>query len=1115
MKKILLSFLLMSAVVHVFAFQYTWTGASATPTLWNVAGNWSSSNGGTTFPGTSDEAIFNAAASVDLGANIIVDKLTINATLTLTANRTLQIISNLNINNGVSGTPVKFVACTTRKVTLGDGTTTFTLQTDANNFISSSNTGLGAGTNGAALTVNVPNTVAGGNALNLYFDPNATFYSLVLVKGDVVLKNSTYATRLTLTDLNSQRLILGANVTLNIQAYGTSTLYSSGSTTCGSLDASATGCKVILSANTAACADFSNRTLFAPDKDVNHLEIARGTNYATLGQNITVKNLTLTSGLLVNSTNSNVTVANGGTIYRSAGTILIPPVYGTTATDKVHVTINGTCTAGNELLGTPGKLGTLTVNNGFTYTLFSPSIAPGFHISAFNGGLGYPSAVATVGFDAPPSGTAPTAVTTTSFGNVSALVLTNGTGVYATAPAITISAPATPTAWTASTTWVKNNVHSNGGNLYVCTTAGAGAASGGPSGNSGAALATDGIIDNAAKWTYIGTSTATATATAAMLPTSITVDALTTVGTGRVNYPNTTTPTTLNVTNSLTNAGTITLNSQTSAVTHLLNVGGNITNTGTFSTSLASDKVLDVTLNGTAAQGINSALTFNNLTINNAASTSPVTINENASISGSLTVNAGAKLTLADTKTLGVTGNFTINSNEVNGTGSFTDLNALSGLTVSGTTTAHQYLGTARNWYVSSPISNAVAPVGFNYYQRDEAGASWTTQPFVATNTFVAGKGYIAFPDATGSTLSFVSQPTPTNGKFNHGDVPVSLTRSGSSSTGFNLIGNPYPSHLTWSKAFVEDVTNSALIEPSIYYRTNAGTTNSGAGAAWSFITYNASTDESTPSLAVKGIIPPMQAFWVRAKASGELLLDSKLTRLHQNSNPLKAPALRSSSRSCVRLEVSNGIRKDETLLIFDENAADGFDAFDSRKFEESSSEVQLYTTVGTEKLVMNGMKTMPLNRELDLFFVPGSASTFSIKANEVRNLPSDVRIILKDNITNSETDLTNGYSSYEFSPLTTTSNRFSLLFRTADGITKVSATENINAHVYVNAANQIAIVAPLKAKFGIYNVMGQKQCEQIVEASTTTVDKALGSGVYFVTISLNGHREIQKVVIR
>jgi len=469
----------------------------------------------------------------------------------------------------------------------------------------------------------------------------------------------------------------------------------------------------------------------------------------------------------------------------------------------------------------------------------------------------------------------------------------------------------------------------------------------------------------------------------------------------------------------------------------------------------------------------------------------------------SITVSAGAKLSVAAGQTLTLT-NLTLKS-DASGTSTFVSDGTL---TVSGTTVVEQYLATTRNWYVSSPVSNAVAPAGYTYYKRNEAGSSWTSVS--VGNGLTAGVGYIALPGTTGLPITFTTQ---SGGSLNTGNItiPLTYTPSATSAKGFNLIGNPYPSHLTWTKAFVDDVTNAALIEPTIYYRTNTGTVNSGIGAAWSFITYNASTDEGTPALVAKGIIPPMQAFWVKAKATGNLILDNKLTRSHQTSNPLKAPALKNTERQRIRLQVSNGTRTDETLLLFDANATDGYDVFDSPKFDEANSEVQIYTSVGTERLVMNGMKNMPLNQEIPLGFVQGSEASFSIKANEISNLRSDVRVILKDNITKIETDLTDGLTNYQFTAEATSTNRFSLIFRSPSSPNALNEMNKLNAQVFVNANNQITIIAPEKCNYAIYNTVGQLIENGTIYVKHETRNAKLNAGVYVVKVN----SQLTKVIIK
>jgi hypothetical protein len=577
----------------------------------------------------------------------------------------------------------------------------------------------------------------------------------------------------------------------------------------------------------------------------------------------------------------------------------------------------------------------------------------------------------------------------------------------------------------------------------------------------------------------------------------------------------------------------------TNAIADFSNIGtaANITGTGTF--ALATGATISIgsvdglnsttgplrcttrnlstaanySFTGTSAQvtGADLPSTVNTLTNTNTAgltlSSNLTTTTLTNAATYILNVDAGKQLTVNTT----LTNNGIINLKST-GSGTATLIPPTT-ITGTGVFNAQQHLSTTRNWYISSPVTGAAFPGGYTYYQRNEAGANWTTP--IAESTFTQGKGYIALPGSAASTLTF-------SGTLNTGNVTIPLTWSGASAKGFNLIGNPYPSHLTWTQAFAGSTTTpdggiapATLIEPSIYIRTNSGGTSNSTGT-WSFQTYNATNGLAVPthSLLSGGIIPPMQAFWVRAKVAGNLVLNSDLTKSHQTGNPLKAPAVKNTNRQLIRLEVSNGTRTDETLMLFDANALNSYDPYDSPKFAEASSEVQIYTTVDNEKLVMNGMKNLPLDQVIGLGFIPGSSTSFSLKASEISNLPTGVKVILKDNATLAETDLTNGVTAYTFSLATTSGDRFSVIFRTAGVSTNIEKPINNTIQVFVNINNQITIIAPEKATYSIYNAMGQKVAEGITKANRTVVNGINSSGVYVVLITENGRNSSSRVIL-
>lgn len=467
---------------------------------------------------------------------------------------------------------------------------------------------------------------------------------------------------------------------------------------------------------------------------------------------------------------------------------------------------------------------------------------------------------------------------------------------------------------------------------------------------------------------------------------------------------------------------------------------------------------------------------------------------------GTITMLPGAKATLASGKTF--TASVLNLQSSASGTATFVN----DGIATITSATVQQYLPDTRNWYVSSPVTGAVAPAGYTYYQRDEVASSWVSQVFVAGNTFIAGKGYIALPGASASTLQF-------SGTLNSASVNTTLTKSG---TGFNLIGNPYPAHLSWTTAFVDDVTNAALIEPTIWVRTNAGTLNN--SNQWSFLTYNGHSGEAVPSTTILsgGIIPPMQAFWVKAKAAGTLTLDGDLTKSHQALNPLKAPALKKSDRQRLRLEMSNGSTTDETLLYFDVNASNSFDTYDSPKFTETK-DVQIYTTAGTEKLVINGLNTITDNMHIPLGIKTTQSGTFTLKPIQLENIASDTKVYLLDGQSQTELELNKEYTFT--SDATDSSSRFSLLFKAPSLTTQIESIANKKHafNVYRNANGQLTVTVyetvNSTSKVTISNQLGQKLSEGILTGAISIVNEPLATGVYFVTVSSNGKSTTQKVV--
>lgn len=478
-----------------------------------------------------------------------------------------------------------------------------------------------------------------------------------------------------------------------------------------------------------------------------------------------------------------------------------------------------------------------------------------------------------------------------------------------------------------------------------------------------------------------------------------------------------------------------------------------------------------------------------------------ITISSNLT-AGNSTINTGASLIVNpniqfSTGTLTNNGTLTLKS-DANGTATLLNSGTVSG---SGIYNVEQYLAHARNWYVSSPLTAANVPTsGYNIHRRNEADATWDP---VSSGTFTPGLGYVALPTAAGATLTF------SGGTINTGNVAVALTKSGAISNGFNLIGNPYPAHLTWLKAFTDE--NVALIEPTIWYRTNAGTANN--SGQWSFQTFNAFIGEGVPS-STTGKIPPMQAFWVRAKTAGTLTLNSTLTRSHETGNPLKAPKVEQMPK--VRLQMSNEVYTDELLLYFNENASDGFDAYDSRKMFINNTVSEFYTLAENEKLVINGRQHLLDNTIVPLGINIANTGNYVIRANEISNIPTNMQVLLRDNVTSEDFDLQNSEGKTLTLNKENEISRYSLVFKVVGGTTDTQLAntkdwqiEKIGSNVFTA---RVSNTNNKPSRLVVYNGLGQKV--QDIGFATESISFSLSTkGVYHIKLINNGVESVKSFV--
>jgi len=145
---------------------------------------------------------------------------------------------------------------------------------------------------------------------------------------------------------------------------------------------------------------------------------------------------------------------------------------------------------------------------------------------------------------------------------------------------------------------------------------------------------------------------------------------------------------TLTVNGAFTLGSNVTFNVNSSRFTGPITVKGNWTNNGTFNSDPGTGTV---TLSGSSAQtvGGSSTTAFNSLTVNNTEATTGAGLGNNITVSGTLTVGSGARLT-ANSYTITAAGNWTNNGTFTAGAGKVT-FNGSGTSTISGSSTTTFY----------------------------------------------------------------------------------------------------------------------------------------------------------------------------------------------------------------------------------------------------------------------------------------------------------------------------------------------------------------------------------------------------------------------------------------
>lgn len=250
------------------------------------------------------------------------------------------------------------------------------------------------------------------------------------------------------------------------------------------------------------------------------------------------------------------------------------------------------------------------------------------------------------------------------------------------------------------------------------------------------------------------------------------------------------------------------------------------------------------------------------------------TLTGNVNMTGKIRIMPGSTLNIS-----GTLGNVTGQNNvevdmEATSASSYAQL-LISGTAALGTVKQAMILSLGHHG-ISSPMTTGfttTSGTANTLYGYNANTGAWDMSPTVST----VGAGFFAPVQSSGGFQSaagnFSVTGTP-NTSHTHSLGYAANTASGGSGSGWNLIGNPYTCGLDWTSVTKTNVNNAYYV-----WDASNGTYQYYSGSALSG-TYLAA------SSILSGVIPPMQAFWVQATASGGSIVSTMANDGTVSSSP-------------------------------------------------------------------------------------------------------------------------------------------------------------------------------------------------------------------------------------
>ncbi len=402
------------------------------------------------------------------------------------------------------------------------------------------------------------------------------------------------------------------------------------------------------------------------------------------------------------------------------------------------------------------------------------------------------------------------------------------------------------------------------------------------------------------------------------------------------------------------------------------------------------------------------------------------------------------------------------------------------------------------------------------YLQYNESNDKFSV---TSDANFQNGKGYAirAETGSNGYNKSYVFTGIPHNSSV---DSPSLKWKD--ASHGYNLIGNPYPSNISFDALFTN---NSSKIYSTAWFWTNNSYTAAQLGSGYNgnnYAVYNGSggspatyspTSPYTGSAIPNGIIKVGQAFIVQAKSTGMNLPIGFTNTMRTTSGGNFFQKNIVKNRFWLTMTSPNTLVN--TILVgYITGATNDYETdFDGELFEVGSD--SFYSLLGAKKLAIQGKADVfSVDDVVSIGNVYSTDGSYSIKLQDAEGLfDGSQKIYLRDKLLNKYVDMTSG-QAYQFTAVKGTDNtRFEIVYKDQSVLGASDAVKS-DFIVYKNGNEQVIKSDKKLGKIDLFDVSGKLIRSYFATSNEFRIDTStLMNALYIIKVNNSGEIRTKKFI--